>query len=196
MDDVIKLIGNNEPNLGSVYFLPALTEEQKNIIPITLYIHYESVTGNLNNENLLTLIIKGKLSDNFDDPIEEETVTGIQILTIKNEVRNLKDIFCITNYISKEKDSEVILKCAFPFSEEATLEINIDESGYSNYVQFNRLDNIEINQIGEKEEKEDDDENNDISQKTPNDDDNNSNIIIFHINNLINLFIYIFISIF
>ena len=191
-NDNIKLIGNTEPNLGSVYFLQELTEEQKVIMPVSLYIYYESSQITKNNENILTLIIKGKLSDNSDVPVEEETVTGIQLLIIKNEERNIKDIACITKYISREKNSTVILNCAFSFSENAYLEINIDEFGYSNYVQFNRLDNIEINEIEE--------ENDDITQQTQNDiddkNDNNSNMIQYSINNLLCLFIYFFIIIF
>ena len=148
-NDVIKIIGNTEPNLGSVYFLEKLSDEQKIIKPVTLYINYENCEI---NKNILNLKIRGKLSKEIDYPIEEETITGIEIIKIKNEKEEKSEVSCLTNYISKEINSDVILNCPFQVIDGEKLEINIDNNGLSKYVHFNVINNIEINKIEEEEE--------------------------------------------
>ena len=146
-NDVIKIIGNTEPNLGSVYFLEKLSDEQKIIKPVTLYINYENCEI---NKNILNLKIRGNLSKEIDYPIEEETITGIEIIKIKNEKEEKSEVTCLTNYISKEINSDVILNCPFQVVDGEKLEINIDNNGLSKYVHFNVINNIEINKIEEK----------------------------------------------
>ena len=58
----------------------------------------------------------------------------------------------MTNYISKEINSDVILNCPFQVIDGEKLEINIDNNGLSKYVHFNVINNIEINKIEEGNE--------------------------------------------
>ena len=60
-NDIIKLVRNTEHNLGYIYFLENLSDEKSVVKPLPLYINYEKVQFEINNENLLMLDIIGKL---------------------------------------------------------------------------------------------------------------------------------------
>ena len=151
-NDVIKIVRNTEHNSGYVYFLENISSEKNVMKPLTLYINYNNNQANVNAENVLTLLINGKLSNKIDHPIEKDTLTKIEILIKENETSEKKEINCFTDYIGKEKGSEAILECQFNIVGDEELEINIDANGFSKYAHFNLVQNIKITGVNEKEE--------------------------------------------
>ena len=154
-NDDIKIEGNILPNLGSIFFKENLSEEQKIIKPISLCVNYENLEFSINAENILNLKIKGKLTDEIVYPIEEGTITEIEILVIENETEEKMGVACLTNFIRKEKDSIVKIDCSFNVFGDEKFEINIDNNGASKFVHFNLIHNININNE-DNEEKEGD----------------------------------------
>ena len=93
----------------------------------------------------LKIIIEGTLQRNLEYDLEEETLTMIELVKYINEDKNYYDIICSTNNIKKEKGSYIYMICETDLSiDNNKLEITIDNSRYSKYVQFPQKNNIEI----------------------------------------------------
>ena len=132
-DNIIKIPANSSPKIGTVYFEPILDGE-KQINPISLSINYESIDSFVKN-NMYMFTIKGTLKDNIEYEIEDDTVTGVEILEDKNK----KEVACLTNDIGKEKGSKVEIACLIQenISNNKDVVVSIDENGLSKYVLFN-----------------------------------------------------------
>ena len=106
----------------------------KQINPISLSINYESIDSFVKN-NIYQFTIKGTLEDNIEYEIEDDTVTGVEIL----EDGNQKEVACLTNDIGKEKGSKVEITCLIQenISTNKDVVVKIDDNGFSKYVKFN-----------------------------------------------------------
>jgi hypothetical protein len=143
--DVLKIIGNSSPNLGTVSFVPNLNGEIQ-IKPISLYIDFESCQSYRNKNNNLEFSITGRLAEGISYEIGDETITKMDILITEDDDRALTDAICLTNNIKTLKTSYVYLSCIV---EETILandkySIYINDDGYSGYVKFSSIENIEL----------------------------------------------------
>ena len=133
-EDVIKIIGNKAPYLGSGIFEPLLSEEIQ-IKPVSIELEYESLQMELYNGVLLFNLI-GKLANDITTEIEEDSYTGLE-LTKKGETDTLKDVACFTNKIGKSKGSNVNITCeSYSFRDEDEIALYRDDKGYSGYVKI------------------------------------------------------------
>ena len=166
INDDIKIAGNVNPNLGTVYFSESLTDEQKVIKPINLYINYDSSIGYISN-NKFRFDIKGSLAESIKYEIEEGTITEIEVLINKDGQDFSKDVICLTNNINAIKGSYVFLVCEInkklPENEKVT--IYTDEEGKSKYVKFNPKGSIRVNKINNEIDENNQDIYNDIDDK-------------------------------
>jgi hypothetical protein len=166
INDDIKIAGNINPNLGTVYFSESLTDEQKVIKPINLYINYDSSIGYISN-NKFRFDIKGSLAESIKYEIEEGTITEIEVLINKDGQDFSKDVICLTNNINAIKGSYVFLVCEInkklPENEKVT--IYTDEEGKSKYVKFNPKGSIRVNKINNEIDENNQDIYNDIDDK-------------------------------
>ena len=145
-DDILKILGNSSPNLGTVSFVPNLNEE-KDIEPISLYIDYESYQSSKNKNNNLEFSITGHLAEGISYEIGDETITEMDIIIIKDNGREKEtDAVCLTNNIKTLKTSYVYLSCIVKETISATdkVSININDDGYSGFVKFSSNENIEL----------------------------------------------------
>lgn len=144
-DDVVKISGNKTPNLGTVFFEEDLNDDEKNINPVSLPVTYKSVSYELVGYEF-QFEIKGSLSKGIDYEIEEDTYTEIEIVSYKNKEEKKFEVVCLTNYILPDKLSTVYLYCATEedVSDSDSLVVNVDSKGYSKYIKFSPIKNIEI----------------------------------------------------
>jgi hypothetical protein len=168
-NNIIKIPANSSPKKGTVFFEPNLDGE-KQINPISLSINYESIDSFVKN-NIYQFTIKGTLEDNIEYEIEDDTVTGVEIL----EDGNPKEVACLTNEIRKDKGSKVEITCLIKenISNNNNVVVNIDDNGFSKYVKFNnppdqmviKSDSIIPKVIVDTTPKEDDDNGNKAKNK-------------------------------
>ena len=140
--DVVKIAGNQIPVLGTVYFEQELTEEEKNINPLTLKLKFESIESDIIDNNF-EFSIKGRLNENLEDNIEKDTITEIEIMSGETKT----EVVCLTNSITPIMNYVVYLSCSTKVENVPDLEeisINIGQNGFSKYVHFNSNDNIII----------------------------------------------------
>ena len=148
--DVIKIVGNKIPNLGTVYFEQNLNDEEKIINPLTLKIKFESVESEI-NDDYFEFLIKGRLNEDLDNNIEKDTITGVEI--ISNGVKT--EVVCLTNDIKPIQIYIVNLFCSIKKENIADLEdvsINIGQNGFSKYIHLNINDNIAIKKKDSQQE--------------------------------------------
>ena len=145
-NDNIKILGDINPNLGTVSFLERLTDDEKIIKPINLNINYDNIYGYM-NKNKYQFDIRGNLAKTINHEIEEETFTQIEVLVNSNNKETKKDAICLTNNIKRKQGNYVFLACeieeAISGNEKVT--INMDNNGLSKYVKFNQIGKIQIN---------------------------------------------------
>ena len=152
-NDIIKIAGDVNPNLGTVFFSEGLREEEKAIKPLNLDINYDFAYGYMDN-NMYKFDIRGSLANKINYEVEEETITEIEVLINNNSKEDKKDSICLTNNLKEKKGSYVYLTCEIEekFSQTKKLAINVDNTGTSKYVKFNQKENIPINMIEDEDE--------------------------------------------
>ena len=168
-NNIIKIPGNSSPIKGTVFFEPKL-DGAKQINPISLSINYESIDSFVKN-NIYQFTIKGTSADNIEYEIEDDTVTGVEIL----EDGNQKEVACLTNDIGKDKGSKVEITCLIQenISTNKDVVVSIDDNGLSKYVKFNnppeqmviKSDSIIPKVIVDTSAKEDNDNRNENSRQ-------------------------------
>lgn len=130
----IKLSGTK--NKGTVEFTPALTEDQKELKPVSFELNYESNEYRFVN-NKLEFTLKGKLGQDINYKLLENTYTELKIINhISDENEEQETVHCITNEINKDADSEVILTCETDITRKSNIKLDIDENNYSGYVKI------------------------------------------------------------
>ena len=145
INDVVKISGNETPNLGTVYYKDSLNDDEKNINPVSLPVKYNSVSDDIANYEF-QFVIKGSLSKSIGDEVEEETYTEIEVVAVTNETETKLDAICLTNYILPDAYSTVYLYCAteLDVAFNDSLVVNVDSKGYSKYIKFSPIKNITI----------------------------------------------------
>ena len=171
-EDVIKIIGNKAPNLGTAIFDPLLSEEIE-IKPVSIELEYESLQKGY-NYGLLYFNLIGKLANDITSEIEAESYTGVEV-TKKGEKDTINDVSCFTNKIGKTKGSNVNITCESDFREDDEIALYRDDKGYSGYVKIIYEGTIDI-KPGTDDDTTDkkDDEGNDGNGNGDKDEENSS----------------------
>ena len=128
--DIIKLRGEKNPYLGTIYFAKELTEEEKIIKPAKLNIYYTSTFSTLYNNGTFYFTI-------YFSPIGSyayyDKLTEIEIVTFgKNDEEFITKVSCIANEYNH------IMKC-YPdrrFSRCEEMKVYVNDSGYSGSVKI------------------------------------------------------------
>ena len=145
----IKLSGTKDK--GTVEFSNTLTEEQKELKPVSFELNYESKEYKFVN-NKLEFTLKGKLGGNIEYKLLENSYTELKITEhISDDSEEQKDVHCITNEINKELNSEVIINCETDINnKKSTIKLHINENDYSGYVKIiTTLSEIEISNVND-----------------------------------------------
>ena len=144
--DVIKIGVNKDPILGTVTIDEIFPATLNEIKPANISINYNSNLAYVNENNNLEIAIEGTVLNNMNHDLEEDTVTGIEIVKyFKNKISKYK-ITCLTNNILKKEGSYIYLICPTELQLDSnTIEIVVDDKGNSNYIRFDKNKNIKIN---------------------------------------------------
>ena len=146
--DIIKIGVKKEPTLGTVILDNIFPDSNNKINPATFSMLYESNYGYKNENDKLEIIIEGKLQSNMQYDLEEDTVTKIELLKYQNDKKYKYIVSCLTNNIKKDQGSYIYLICPTTLVIDGNkIEIKINSTQYSNYVQFSTSNNIEIKYI-------------------------------------------------
>ena len=145
VNDVVKLIGNKNPNLGTIYFSFALNENQKNIKPFSLSIKDFSIYSHKSSRNLY-ININGYLSKRLESEMNEGSITELEVLITKLNKTFVKSraVCTSSNYILySDINTNVKLYCSVDEEvlDNEIAKINVDNNGYSKYIQFDNFDN-------------------------------------------------------
>ena len=179
--DIIKIIGNKEPKLGTVYFYKYLSDEQKAINPVKLSIEDFYIKSH-KNRNIVYFDIKGNLAYSLNSEIEKETITELEVIIIKKDKKEIKSRApCSTDRIYPEKGSSLYLVCIVDEEvlDNEKVKVNYDYNGNSKFVQFKikNYQNIWIDYFNSDnwEENGQSDNNNDDDEKTDDNSDEDDN---------------------
>ena len=143
--DIIKISGKKEPKLGTVYFNQELSNDKKELKPLSFTFDYDSKEASYSN-NKLQFILNGKLGEDMAYKIFNNSYTEISILTYTtNKEQGTKtNIPCLTNEINKTKDSNAKLFCEAEINKDLNVKINIEGNKMSGYIKINSDEDIEL----------------------------------------------------
>ena len=128
--DIIKLRGDKNVNLGTVYFAQELTEEEKIIKPANLNINYDSIFSKLYYNGTFYFII---YFDSIDSYSYYDKLTEIEIVTFgKNDEEIITKVSCIAN----ERYGDMICYPVIRFSKCDEIKVYVNDSGYSGNVKI------------------------------------------------------------
>ena len=132
----IKLYGEKTSGSVSVTNLPDTIDSIK---PINLNLQQVSISDFDNSNEEILFNIKGKLKDNEETEIAENTITEIYLkITKKTETNDNLETVCLTNEIKSDND-DVVLSCRISENmnkDEDDVDIKVDSNGNSYYVTF------------------------------------------------------------
>ena len=146
VNDVIKLVGNKNPNLGTIYFSYSLNDNQKIIKPFSLSIKDFSIYSHRSSFlDILDITIHGYLSKELNSAMNENSITEFEVLITKLNKKVIKSrVVCYTfsEFLFPERNTNVRLYCHVDEEvlENEVVTINKDSNGYSKYIQFDDFD--------------------------------------------------------
>ena len=141
----IKLYGEKTSGSVSITNLPDTIDSIK---PISLNLQQVSISDFDNSNGEIAFNIKGKLKDNKETEIAENTITEIYLkITKKTETNDNLETLCLTNEIKSSTD-DVVLSCKIRENmnkDEDDVDIKVDSNGKSYYVTFaSTTENIKV----------------------------------------------------
>ena len=146
VNDVIKLVGNKNPNLGTIYFSSDLSDEQKIIKPFSLSIRDYSIYSHKSSySNTVEIRINGYLSKKLESEMNDHSITEFEVTIRKLTKKLIKSrAVCTTSsdYLYPEINNYVKLYCSVDEAvlDDEIVKINIDNNGCSKYIQFDYFD--------------------------------------------------------
>ena len=145
--DVIKIVGNETPNQGTIFWYEKLTNEQQIINKLKLSIEYSSISSYMGYSEL-TFYINGYRDKESQYEIIDNSKISIEVLINKTngEIEKYNSI-CLTNGdIYAGLGSNVKLTCTIdPIYNLNQAYISIDSNGFSKDIEFtNKNENILI----------------------------------------------------
>ena len=131
--------------MGTIYFSFALNENQKNIKPFSLSIKDFSIYSHKSSRNLY-ININGYLSKRLESEMNEGSITELEVLITKLNKTFVKSraVCTSSNYILySDINTNVKLYCSVDEEvlDNEIAKINVDNNGYSKYIQFDNFDN-------------------------------------------------------
>lgn len=166
--DVIKIYGKTEPTSGTVYFQTELTNEQKTINPVSFGLNYESKESSYSS-NKLTFILNGKLEEDINYKIFENSYTEVSIFSYESTSDGTKtDVPCLTGEIDKAKGSTVKITCEVEVNNKLNVKIYKDENNISGLIKIITEEDIELKAAQSEEDSTTNEEKTDTSTNKPN----------------------------
>ena len=156
INDKIEIIGNNEPNLGTVYFKEDISYSNRQVKPVNITIYLLKITSKLYSYKKLYVSIIGYLYDYYSYN-SAATMTEIEIYINKTSGIEISRASCEITYDcctyeyyeNYYGENGVLLYCSVDnqVSKKDFAKINVDSYGNSKYVKliYNDYRNLTIN---------------------------------------------------